>query len=162
MEPKLLGFGSRSSSGSSRSSSSVSSSILLLGLRRNREDNGTRARSERNAFRELEVLGIEGHVGFEVGDIQFENSRDASRLGCEHEVTSFLSEHATLGLNTNREAGKLDRNTNLDEIVFGDLDEVNVCDLLGDSVLLDTIDESRIASLAVPVEARGARSAPHS
>ena len=103
---QLLGFGSRSSF-----SSSVV--ILLLGLRRNREDNGARARSERNVFRELEILSVEGHVRFEVGDVQFENRRDACRLSSEHEITSFLREETALSLHANRETGKLDRDANL-------------------------------------------------
>ena len=151
LEPKLVG-GSRSSGGGSISSRSCS--VLLLRLRRNREDNRARNRSELNVFRELEVLGIEGHVRFEVGDVQFENRRDACRLSSEHEVTSFLREDTTLSLNTNRETGELDRDTNLHEFVISDLDEVNVSDLLGDGVLLDTVDDSRIASLAVDFEVK--------
>jgi len=150
----LLFFGSsRCSGGSSRcGSSGVSGFILLLGLRGNREDNRAREASEFATFRKLEGLGVERDVRFEFGDVHFENGRDASRLGSEHEVAGFLREHAALSLDADRKTVELHRHADLDLGVIADLDEVDVGDRLRDGILLVVVDDSGIAGLAVDLE----------
>ena len=149
----LLFFGSRSSGGGSRScGSGISGIVLLLGLGGNREDHRAREASEFAAFRKLEGLGIERDVRLEIGDVHFEKSRDASRLGGEHEVAGLLREHAALSLDADRKTGELDRHADLDLGVFTDLDEVDVSDCLSDGILLVAVDDGGIAGLAIDFE----------
>lgn len=151
--PRLLGFGSRSgSSGSGRSSFRSGSVVLLLGLRGNRENHRAREAGEFATFRELEGLGVERHVRLEIGNIHFEDGRDASRLGGEVQVAGFLREEAALGLDTDRKTGKLHRHADLDLGVVADLDEVDVGDRLRDGILLVVVNDSGIAGLAVDLE----------
>ena len=151
-QAKLLGFCGRSGSGGSRSGFRSSSVVLLLGLGGNREDNRAREAGEFATFRKLEGLGVERHVRTEIGDIHFENGRDASRLSSEVQVAGFLREQAALSLDADRKTGELHRDADLDLGVVADLDEVDVGDRLRDGILLVVVDDSGIAGLAVDLE----------